>query len=246
MRFFAVLKQYKFLFLAFFLAILILALMTMLVYLNSQGNFPNKPKQNTPTITVSYAGYADLQQQIASAATDPNINSSFYFSQFKDSLITLQTGANKQVKYNSLVKAHTQLISLYTFTSSPKVRTLLDTLNQFTKSNFPKEYYFGQFTYSCEDPVCSDDPPTKKFLDITSEIKNSDFPATAKNNIAQSLLAISYFNKNDSLKKARIFLMTASAVQTYSSLTKTGANVKISNDLYTYTKTHYLKEFNLL
>src|ERR1035437_10278036 len=202
MRFLAVFKQYKLYFLISFLAIFILVLMATIVFVNSKGGFSNKPA--TPAV-INYIGWDTLQQQINSAATDPIIKKSPYFSQFENLLKTLQNpSANEQNKYNSLLQAHAQLASLYIFTdSTTKVRSLLDALSVFAKNNFPKEYQQNDFNYPCESSTCSDDPPTQAFLNILSEIKNSDFPAIVKNNISKYLLTNSYLNKSGSLTKVR-------------------------------------------
>lgn len=245
MHFIAVLKQYKLYVSIFFLAILLLGILTAIAYFKSSANLGNSPAINN---TGNYVGYDVLQQQITAAAMDTNINNSPYFPLFNTSLKTLRDPAmNGQTRYASLVQAHQQLINLYTFTGNPKIRTLLDALNTFTKNNFAKEYNQSAFSYPCQDPTCSDDPPNQQFLNIVNEVKTSDFPTTVKNNLAQYLLANSYLAKKDSLAKTRTFLVIAQTIQSYSSLTKTGINTKIADDLYNYTKGHYLKDFiNLL
>ena len=240
MRFIAVFKQYKLLFFISFLAILILALMATIIYLNSRGNFINTSGKTV----INYVGYDTLQQQINSAALDPSINQSPHFAKFNNYLQSAQNGTiSEKNRYASLTNAAQELMVLYVYSSDPKARSLLTALGVFAKANFPKYYKANIFTYYCQDPSCSDDYPSPEFLGILTEIKNSDFPAPVKNDTAQYLLSVSYTQKQDVSFKVRMYLLTAATIRGYSQFTQTGANVKIADDLTNYVKEQYPKEF---
>jgi len=243
MRFIAVFKQYKLLFFISFLAILILALMATIIYLNSRGNFINTPGKTV----INYAGYDTLQQQINSAALDSSINQSPHFAKFQ-SMIQLSTDGSKSEKdrYTIILQGQTELLYLYTFGANHKATVLMDALSAFAKSNFPKEYKAANFSYPCEDPSCADSPPSQSYSDIINELKNSDFPAPVKSDTAQYLQSLSYYKQSDSLTKTQLVLQTASVIRSYSTMTQTGANVKIADDLYNFAKTGYPADFATL
>jgi hypothetical protein len=235
MRFVAVFKQYKLLFLIFFLAILILGSLAAIILLQSSGN------------KINYQGYDAFLQQVNTVATDPSLNSSPYLSKFTAQLnILSDKNADEGSKYTSLVQAGSQLQFLYTLSSNPKIRNLLDTLNTFAKNNFPTEYQQNQFSYFCQDSGCTDDPPPPTLLKIVDEIRNSDFPTNIKTTNSQHLLSLSYYQKKDAAAKVYRYLGFAYVIRGYAYLTKTGANTQIADNLYNYVKSYYPNEFHTL
>jgi hypothetical protein len=240
MRFIAVLKRYSTLLLALLLLIFIIAVSAEILYLHNFGALKT-------TNEINYVGYDAFKQQIDAAALDPAIKQSPHFTKFLNFIQPTQDSSKSEKdRYKALTQAKIELLYLYTFGSNPKARTLLDALSIFAKTNFPKEYKQADFSYPCQDPNCSDDKPGQDFLNIISVLKNSDFPTPVKNDMAQYLLSLSYYQKSDSLAKAQFLLMAANNIRGYSTLTQTGANTKIADQLYNYTKSHYPNEFRSL
>lgn len=240
MQVIAVIKRHSTLLLALLLVIFIIAVSAEILYLHNSGALKTTNK-------ISYVGYDAFKQQIDAASLDSNIKQSPHFTKFINFIQLIQDGSKSEKdRYKTLTQGKTELLYLYTFGSNPKARTLLDALNIFAKTNFPKEYKQIDFSYPCQDPSCSDDPPTQEFLNIINELKSSDFPAPVKNDMAQYLLSLGYYQKSNSVVKAQLLLMAANIIRGYSTLTQTGANTKIADDLYNYAKIHYSNEFEIL
>lgn len=225
------------------LAVLVIILTGFIYYIN----FTDRQVSNT-AVGNNLIGYREFRQKTNQlVAQNPLIAKAPFFTRFINALsIVEDKNSADENKYKALTDADKFLQSLYADTNNHKLYILHDDLASFTDKNFPKLYKKRDFAINCMDSICADSKQPEQITGIIEQLKQSDFPKDVKNSAIKDIINTGYYSNKDLLTKAANYLILASIINSYSSFTTTGANLKISDSLYNFVKSYYPEQFEKL
>lgn len=235
MQFINIIKKNKIAFSAFALIVFILVLGISIYWVNNSSN---------KVSSSNLKGYSELKQKISDfSKNNPTIAEDALYQ--KTVSYTEQIGSSSvKDRYNNAVRGYDALTSLYSITSNSKFVPIIKQYVQFAKENFPSEYKPRQFVYLCQDPTCAEEPQPEEIVKIVDKIRGSDFPEQVQKSTVQNLLTTGYLPKANRDQKFNEYIFITQAIRSYSDFSKTGANIKISDELYNFVKSAFTEEFN--
>ncbi len=234
MQFVNIIKKNK-IALSVFILIVVIIILGISIYWANNSN---------KTVSVSsLKGYSALKQKISNLAkNEPELEQDALYQ--KTASYTQQiASSSKKDSYDNTARGYDSLTSLYSITSNPKLVPIIKAYSLFAKENFPSEYKSSQFVYLCQDPTCAETPQPPEILKIIDEIKQSDFPKQVQKDTAQNLLTTGYLPKANEEQKFNEYLFMVQALRNYGEFSKSGENIKISDELYNFVKKAFPKNF---
>lgn len=224
------------------LVVLVIILTGFIYYIN----FTDGQVSNT-AVGNNLIGYQEFKQKANQLAQDPSIAKTPLYARFVQTLSVLEDkSSTDENKYKALTNAGNFLQSLYADTNNHDLYLFNSNLASFTQKNFPKLYKKSDFLINCMDSICADSKQPEQITGIIEQLKQSDFPEDVKNSSIKDIVNTGYYSDKNLLTKAANYLILASIINSYSSFTKTGVNVKISDSLYNFVKSYYPEQFEKL
>lgn len=177
------------------------------------------------------------------SANEKSVANNSDFLKLNQTLNNLSQSTSKEDLFNRLISASEYLFYAYVETRNHELYNLEVDLKRIIRINFPEKKY-PDSPPACFDPTCASAPQPKEITDIINAIKSSSLPDYQKENDILNLNNFSYISDESSTLKANNFLILANDIKINEEYIKAGINLTIYNQIISFVKASYPKEYS--